>query len=352
MKHLPVHGRGASYNPANRFEPIEVERDGWHDPDDPAPRTRLLRDSSRSIIARNDSPDVGFEASLNPYRGCEHGCIYCYARPTHEYFGLSAGLDFETQIFVKEDAPTLLRAELESSRWTPQTLVMSGVTDPYQPAERRLRITRRCLEVLLEFRNPVAIITKSHLVTRDIDLLSELAGYRAASVSLSITTLDHELQRKMEPRAASPQRRLDAVARLAAAKIPVSVNVAPVIPGLTDHEIPRILEAAADAGAGGAGYIMLRLPHGVASLFERWLEQHFPERRAKVLNRMRALRGGELYESRFGVRMRGRGPFARGVGRLFEVSRRRYGLDGERRPLSADSFRRPTRVGGQLALFE
>lgn len=352
MKHLPVHGRGASHNPANRFEPIEVARDGWHDPDDPAPRTRLLRDSSRSIIARNNSPDVGFETSVNPYRGCEHGCIYCYARPTHEYFGLSAGLDFETQIFVKEEAPALLRAELESPRWEPQTLVMSGVTDPYQPAERRLGITRRCLEVLLEFRNPVAIITKSHLVTRDIDLLSELARYGAASVSLSITTLDHELQRKMEPRAASPQRRLDAVARLAAANIPVSVNVAPVIPGLTDHEIPRILEAAADAGAEAAGYIMLRLPHGVASLFERWLEQHFPERRQKVLNRMRALRGGDLYESRFGVRMRGRGPFARGVARLFEVSRRRYGLDGERRPLSAESFRRPARVGVQLALFD
>jgi len=352
MKSLPIRGRGASHNPANRFEPIEVRREGWRDPDDPAPRTRLLRDASRSAIAHNDSPDVGFETSLNPYRGCEHGCIYCYARPTHEYFGLSAGLDFETQIFVKEDAPQLLRAKLASPRWQPQTLVMSGVTDPYQPAERRLRITRRCLEVLAEFRNPVAIITKSQLVTRDIDVLRELARHDAASVTLSITTLDHALQRKLEPRAASPERRLATIARLTAAGIPAGVNVAPVIPGLTDHEIPAILEAAAAAGASGAGYIMLRLPYAVAPLFERWLEQHFPDRRDKVLNRVRDLRGGELYESGFGVRMRGRGPFADQVADLFEVSRRKVGLNEERRSLSAAAFRRPVAAGGQLRLFD
>ena len=352
MKSLPIRGRGASHNPANRFEPIEVQRDGWRDPDDPAPRTRLLRDDSRSVIARNDSPDVGFETSLNPYRGCEHGCIYCYARPTHEYFGLSAGLDFETQIFVKQDAPERLRAELAAPRWQPQVLVMSGVTDPYQPAERRLRITRRCLEVLAEFRNPVAIITKSQLVARDVDVLAELARFDAASVTLSITTLDHALQRRLEPRAASPERRLAAIARLSAAGIPTGVNVAPVIPGLTDHEIPAILEAAAAAGAGGAGYIMLRLPHAVAPLFERWLEQHFPGRKDKVLNRVRELRGGELYESRFGVRMRGRGPFADQVADLFEVSRRKAGLDEERRGLSTAAFRRPVAAGGQLRLFD
>lgn len=351
MKSLPIRGRGASHNPANRFEPVAVERADWSDPDDPAPRTRLFRDHSRSVIARNESPDVGFETSLNPYRGCEHGCIYCYARPTHEYFGLSAGLDFETTIFVKEAAPELLRAELSSPRWTPQTLAMSGVTDPYQPAERRLRITRRCLEVLAEFRNPVAVITKSHLVTRDTDLLGELADHRAAAVSLSITTLDSELQRKLEPRAASPQRRLDAIARLAEAGVPVSVMVAPVIPGLTDHEIPRILEAAAEAGAGGAGYIMLRLPHAVASLFERWLEQHLPGRKDKVLNRMRELRGGRLNDPRFGIRMRGRGPFAGQVARLFEVSRRQNGLDNERPALSGAAFRRPTSED-QLRLFD
>lgn len=274
----------------------------------------------------------------------------CFARPTHEYFGLSAGLDFETKIFVKEDAPELLRRELESPKWEPQTVVMSGVTDPYQPVERRLGITRRCLEVLAEFRNPVAIITKSQLVTRDADYLGELAGYRAAVVNLSITSLRREIQRVMEPRAPSPERRLDAIRRLSEAGIPTSVMVAPVVPGLTDHEMPAILEAAAEAGAVRAGWVMLRLPWAVRELFEDWLERHFPDRKEKVLNRLRDLRGGDLYDSRWGVRQRGQGPFAEQVEQMFEVACRKAGLNQVSLELSTAAFRRPER-GGQLGLF-
>jgi DNA repair photolyase len=350
MTARPIRGRGASDNPANRFEPLEVVRDDWHDPDDPAPQTVLLRDDSRCAIARNDSPDVGFDASVNPYRGCEHGCIYCYARPNHEYLGFSAGLDFETKILVKARAPELLRAELSSPRWSPRTILLSGVTDPYQPAERRLQVTRRCLEVLAEFRNPVAITTKSYLVARDADLLGELARHAAAAVCLSLTTLDDRLARVIEPRASASGRRLAAIARLAEAGVPMGVNVAPVIPGLTDHELPRILRAAAAAGASFAAYIMLRLPYGVAPLFERWLGQHFPGRKGKVLNRIREVRGGRLYDSRFRVRGTGEGRYAEHVARLFQVSCRKLGLDGKAPPLSASAFRRPTR-GAQLQLF-
>jgi DNA repair photolyase len=278
----------------------------------------------------------------------------CYARPTHEYFGLSAGLDFETKIFVKEKAPELLRKELSSPRWKPQVLVMSGVTDPYQSIEKRLRITRRCLEVLAEFRNPVAMITKSHLITRDVDILGEMAVYRAAAANLSITTLRNEIQRVMEPRAATPARRLDAIRKLADAGVACGVMVGPVVPGLTDHEMPEILERAAEAGATRAGYIMLRLPHGVKELFEDWLGRHFPDRKRKVLNRLRDLRGGALYDSRWGVRMRGEGPFAEQVEQIFEVACRRHGLNRDRFSLSTDAFRRPndpTAAGPQLSLL-
>jgi DNA repair photolyase len=346
----PIRGRGTSENPANRFEPLAVVRDAWSDPDDPAPRTQLLRDTSRSIIARNDSPDVAFDASINPYRGCEHGCIYCYARPFHEYLGFSAGLDFETKILVKHDAPRLLRRELASPRWQPKTLLMSGVTDPYQPVERRLKLTRRCLEVLAEYRNPVAVSTKNCLVTRDIDLLSELAEHGAGAVSLTITTLDDRIARNSEPRASAPARRLAAIKKLAEAEIPVGVTAAPVIPGLTDHELPAILEAAADAGAGFAGYIMLRLPHGVAPLFERWLEQHHPDRKERVLNRIRDMRGGRLYDSDYSARGRGEGLYADQVAELFQVTCRRLGFEGVSSALSTSSFRRPA-PGGQLQLF-
>lgn len=349
METTPIRGRGASHNPANRFERLAVVWDGERDPDDPGPRTEFFRDCPRTVIARNESPDVGFDTTVNPYRGCEHGCSYCYARPYHEYLGFSAGLDFETKILVKEDAPELLRSELSSRRWQPQPILLSGVTDPYQPAERRLRVTRRCLEVLAEFRNPVAITTKNRLVTRDADLLAELACHGAAAVALSITTLDRRLQRVMEPRTSAPERRLDAIARLSAAGIPTAVTIAPVIPGLTDHELPGIVAAAAEAGAVTAGYIMLRLPHGVAPLFERWLAAHFPERKERVLNRIREIRRGRLYDSRFEVRGRGEGPYARQLERLFRVSCRRAGLARELPPLSAAAFRRPESAG-QLRL--
>jgi len=350
---LPVvRGRGAAHNPPNRFEPLHVDRSGWRDPDDPGPETRLLRDASRTILAHNDSPDLGFDVSVNPYRGCEHGCAYCYARPTHEYLGMSAGLDFESRILVKHDAPALLRAALAKSSWVPRTIVFSGVTDAYQPVERRLRLTRRCLEVLVEHRNPVAITTKSWLVSRDTDLLGALAEHDAAAVALSVTTLRNDLQRTLEPRTAIPARRLGAIRVLSDAGIPVGVAVAPVIPGLTDHEMPAILEAAADAGASFAHYILLRLPWGVAEEFERWLRRHVPDRADKVLSRLRSLRGGRLYDARFGVRGRGEGPFAEQLRQMFEVHTRRLGLD--RAPtLSAAAFRRPEPdAGPQLGLFD
>jgi DNA repair photolyase len=349
---LPVlRGRGASWNPPNRFERFHVDRRGWNDPDDPPPETVLLSDRSRSILSHNESTDVGFDVGVNPYRGCSHGCSYCYARPTHEYLGFSAGLDFETKILVKRDAPELLRTALSSRRWVPRPIMLSGNTDAYQPAERRLRITRRCLEVLAEFRNPVAITTKSYLVTRDIDLLAELAADQAAAVVVSVTTLRDEVQRRMEPRASAPGRRLGAIRVLADAGIPVGVMVAPVVPGLTDHELPSILEAAADAGATYADYILLRLPHGVKDLFSEWLGQHFPDRRSKVLARLRSLRGGKLYDSRFGVRGRGEGPFAEQLRSLFRVTRDRCGLN-QRPELSARSFRAlPDPLSPQTDLF-
>ncbi len=350
----PLRNRGTDRNPANRFVPIVYEPDpesggDGEDLDAPSPRTSFLRDTARSIISYNDSPDVPFSASVNPYRGCEHGCAYCFARPTHEYFGFSAGLDFETKILVKEDAPELLRSELMSRRWKPQVLAMSGVTDPYQPIEGKLRLTRRCLEVLRDFRNPVAIVTKNHLVRRDIDLLSELARDGASAVFLSVTTLRRDLQRVLEPRTCHPDRRLEAIRDLARAGIPAGVLVAPVIPGLTDHEVPGIVEAAAAAGAQRAGYIMLRLPHAVAEIFEDWLERHVPDRKSKVLNRIRSLRGGRMSDSRVGCRMRGEGIFAEQVAALFRSACGRAGISSERLALSIQHFRRPG--DRQLELF-
>lgn len=349
---VQIRGRGAAANPPNRFERLHVEMDPEEapDPDAPGPRTHFFRDDTKSIISRNDSPDVGFTHSLNPYRGCEHGCIYCFARPFHEYLGMSAGLDFETRILVKEDAPELLRRELMSRRWTGEPIAFSGVTDPYQPIERRLRVTRRCVEVMAEFRNPMAVVTKNHLVTRDVDLLGALAHDRAAAVFMSITTLEAELQREMEPRASTPARRLAAVSELARAGVPVGVLVAPVIPGLTDHEMPAILEAAADAGASFAGFVPLRLPHAVAGLFSDWLEAHYPARKDKVLGRVRGMRGGKLYDSRWGERMRGTGEYADQLRSLFQVASRKAGLNGRDLELSSEAFRRPD-PNGQLGLF-
>jgi DNA repair photolyase len=342
--------RGAPENPANRFEKIHLERDeDWNPEEDVSPQTQFLIDHSKTAIAYNDSPDIGFNASLNPYRGCEHGCIYCYARPTHEYLGFSSGLDFETKIMVKPNAPELLRAELSSPKWKPQILVMSGNTDCYQPVERKLKITRRCLEVLLEFRNPVAIITKNFLVTRDIDVLSELAKYNCASVCLSVTTLDKDLRKVMEPRTSPPIARLAAIRKLAEAKIPVSVNVAPIIPGLTDHEMPAILKAAREAGAISAGFTIVRLPYANAPLFEKWLETHFPDRKEKVLNRIKAMRGGKMYDAQWGKRMSGEGIFAEQIAAMFDVARRKAGFKDEWHELTTEHFQRPG--GNQLSLF-
>ena len=349
-----IRGRGASWSPANRFEKLHVDlgdvdvvQVDQDDEEKPRRETQYFRDDTKSIITRNSSPDVGFETSVNPYRGCEHGCIYCYARPTHEYLGFSAGLDFESKIMVKTNAPELLRAELESSRWEPQTLVLSGVTDPYQPIERKLRITRGCLEVLARFRNPVAIITKNRLVTRDIDLLRELAACNAVAVNISVTSLDGNLQRVLEPRTSSAAARIEAISKLRSAGIPAGVMVAPIIPGLTDHEVPKILEACAKAGAQFAGYTIIRLPWTVAPLFEHWLEEYFPERKEKVLGRIRNLRGNRLNNSRWHTRMTGEGVFAQQIASLFRVGCHRAGI-GERPSLSTASFRRTRK---QLALF-
>jgi DNA repair photolyase len=343
-----IRGRGASWSPANRFEKLHVDLNDLDVVDVALGTeerlrrgTQYFRDGTKSVITRNNSPDVGFETSLNPYRGCEHGCIYCYARPTHEYLGFSAGLDFESKIMVKTNAPELLRAELESPRWKPQTLVMSGVTDPYQPIERKLCITRGCLEVLAEFRNPVAIITKNRLVTRDVDLLRNLAAHNAVAVNISVTSLDSNLQRMLEPRTSSPQARLDAVRQLRSAGIPTGVMVAPIIPGLTDHEVPKILDACAKVGAQFAAYTIVRLPWAVAPLFEHWLEEHFPDRKGKVLGRIRHLRGNRLNNSQWHTRMTGEGIFAEQIASMFAISCRRNRICA-RPKLSCASFQRPT----------
>ena len=348
-----LKGRGTSIHPHNRFETLTYTPDPDSleaQEDAPSPRTRVFRDPSRSILTRNTSPDIGFSVSVNPYRGCEHGCIYCYARPTHEWLGFSAGLDFETRILAKEDAPQLLTKALASSSYTPEPLVMSGITDPYQPIERDLHITRACLSVLAEFRNPVSIITKNALVARDCDLLGQLAEVQAASVFVSITTLNPNLARTLEPRASTPARRLAAIRTLTKAGIPVGVMSAPIIPGLNDHELPAILDAAAQAGARSAGHTIVRLPHAVSELFIQWLEDHYPERKNKILNRIRALRGGKLNDSGWHTRMRGEGRTVEAIHDLFELGRRRAGLTGPLPELSTKGFRRPDK-NGQLSLF-
>lgn len=346
--HPPARGRGSADNPPNRFERLAhvPEPDAE---DAVAPETLFLRDRSRTVIAHNDSPDVGFEYSINPYRGCEHGCAYCYARPTHEFLGFSAGLDFESKILVKEDAPELLRRELGSVGWEPRGIAVSGVTDAYQPIERRLQLTRRCLAVLAEFRNPVVVITKNQLVTRDVDLLAGLATVRAAAAFLSVTTLDPHLAGLLEPRASRPCGRLAAIETLARAGVPAGVMVAPVIPGLNDHEIPSILAACSQAGATFAGYTLLRLPLAVGPLFERWLERHVPEKKARILGRVRDLHGGKLNDARFHHRMHGRGAGARLIADLFRLGCRRAGVNKGGPRLSTAAFRRPGRT--QRLLF-
>ncbi|MDX6749196.1 PA0069 family radical SAM protein [Geminicoccaceae bacterium 1502E] len=355
---MRIHkGRGAPANPAGRFELQEHEAadDGWGSlellAEDPSPRTEVLPDASRTVIARNDSPDIGFDRSINPYRGCEHGCVYCYARPSHAYLGLSSGLDFETKLFAKHDAAALLRRELARPGYRAATMALGTNTDPYQPIERRLAITRSVLEVLLEAHHPFAITTKSASVVRDLDILTAAGRQGLCRVDISVTTLDGALARLLEPRASTPALRLEAVRRLAAAGVPVGVNVAPVIPGLTDHEIERILEAAATAGAGGAGWILLRLPFEVKELFEAWLAEHRPLRARHVLSLLRQCREGRLNDPAFGSRMRGSGPIAALIRQRFERALARHGLDRPRRwSLRTDLFRPPS-PGGQLDLF-
>ena len=335
-----IRGRGTASNPANRFARLEVQPDPEHAEGGISPKTCFYSDDASDVIAVNESPDVPFEASLNPYRGCEHGCVYCYARPFHEYLDMSPGLDFETKIMVKKDAAQKLRQQLQRPSWKPKTLSVSGVTDPYQPVERRLGVTRRCLEVLAEFRNPFTIVTKNYMVTRDIDILEEMARHKAVRVMISLTSLNADLTQIMEPRTSRPERRLKAINELSRAGIPVGVLFAPVVPGLTDEELPAMVAAAARAGAAFGNYVLLRLPGAVAPLFESWLEQHFPDRKNKILNRMKSLRGGKLYDTRFGYRMKGQGPFAEQVRQTFLIHSRKHGLDDSGPALSTAHFRR------------
>ncbi|SRR5690606_22140303 len=352
MPPLPRRGRGAAVNPPNRYERFHLEPDPAALDDDERRHvpTQLFRDTSRTILARNGSPDIPFTWGLNPYRGCEHGCVYCYARPSHEHLGFSAGLDFESRIVVKPDAPRLLAETFRKPSWEPAVVSMSGNTDAYQPVERRLTITRGCLEVFARHRNPVAIVTKNALVLRDRDLLQELAAHDAVHVYVSLTSLRDDLAGAMEPRASRPAARLKAVAGLAEAGVPVGVFLAPLVPGLTDEEVPALLQAAADHGARTAHYQLLRLPGPVEGLFEEWLRRTYPDRAEAVLNRLRALRGGPLNDARFGHRMRGSGPWAAVLDRLFKTNRARLGLDGSLPPLSTAHFRRL--AGGQIGLFD
>jgi DNA repair photolyase len=313
--------------------------------------TKFFIDHSRTIITSNNSPDLSFGGSINPYRGCEHGCAYCYARPTHEYLGFSAGLDFESRIMVKTEAPALLRAALMKPKYQPDRLSMSGVTDCYQPVEKKLRITRGCLEVLAEFRHPIVLITKNHLVTRDVDLLADLAKHQAAAVYLSITSLDPKLAHVLEPRASSPEQRLEAVRALSRAGVPVGVSAAPMIPGLNDHELPAILQAAADAGASFASYTVVRLPFAVKDVFADWLGQHYPDRKQKVLGRIEECQGRTLSHPEFGKRLKGEGVWADQIAQVFRVSAARSGFAQKRRPeLSVAAFCRPKGTGAQMEM--
>ena len=347
-------GRGAVTNHTGRFESGKSEAfdDGWESLAELSVfKTEVFEDTAKSIIARNDSPDISFDRSINPYRGCEHGCIYCYARPSHCYLGHSAGLDFETKLYAKSDAAKLLEQELAHPRYKPDTIALGANTDPYQPIERERRITRAVLEVLARTNHPVGIVTKSALVMRDIDILAPMAAKGLARIAVSITTLDRHVARVMEPRAATPSRRLEAVRQLSAAGIPVTVMVAPVIPSLTDHEIEGILKAARDAGANDAGYVLLRLPLEIKELFREWLCEHFPDRASRVINLLRSMHGGADYNAQFGHRQRGSGPYAQQIAMRFKLARNRLGMAAERTPLRTDLFKAPVLRGQQLGLF-
>ena len=350
-----IKGRGAVQNPAGRFEKVESipVDDGWATCEEPEPRldTVVRPEKTCRIISTNDSPDIPFGRSVNPYKGCEHGCVYCFARPSHSYLGLSPGLDFETQIFSKPDAARLLREAFEHSSYVPEVIALGANTDPYQPAERKLWLTRDLLEVFLEYRHPVSIITKSTTILRDADLLEALAKQRLVHVYLSVTTLDAELARRMEPRASSPKGRLRALSVLSSAGVSTGVLTSPMIPGLNDWEMERILEACAEVGTKDAGYIMLRLPYELKGLFESWLNANYPERAQKVLNAIRSVRGGAMNNSEYGTRMLGVGPYAELLKKRFEAACRRFGLNQTRRVLRTDLFERPEKPGDQMSLF-
>jgi DNA repair photolyase len=348
-------GRGAQYNPKNRFEIFYLEDFKEDELDYFAEEagekkipTQFFHDDSKTVIAKNDSYDVGFEYSFNPYRGCEHGCIYCYARPTHEFLGFSAGIDFESKIMIKEKAPQLLEAEFNRSNYKPDFIMFSGNTDCYQPVERKLKITREALKVCLKYRNPVSIISKNELIKRDIDILQDMAELNLVSVCISITSLDKQLAGKMEPRTSSPERRLQTIKKFAEKKIPVGVNIAPVIPGLNDEEIPSIIKEASARGAIFAGRIMLRLPYAVKELFLGWLKKEFPDRENKIVNKIKEMRNGRLNDYEFGTRFSGKGELAETIHSLFELSCKKYGLNTERIELRKDLFRKPT---NQLEIF-
>jgi len=350
-----IRGRGARSNVTGRFEAHQREAfdDGWtlEDPEPAQIETTVSAEKAKVIITRNDSPDVGFSASINPYRGCEHGCIYCYARPAHAYMGLSPGLDFESKLFFKPEAARLLEKELSKPTYRPEFIHIGGNTDPYQPQERKLRITRGVIEVLVRFRHPFSVITKSALVVRDLDLLAEAGSMDLTRVAISITTLDRRLARSMEPRAATPEKRMDAVRRLTGAGVPVTVMFAPCIPGLNDHEMEAVLERAAEAGASGAGYVALRLPREIKDLFREWLESDHPDRARRVMSLVRQMRGGLDYDLRWGSRMRGEGPIGDLMATRFAAAKKRYGLDQGWGQLSTAKFRVPPKPGGQMDLF-
>ena len=347
-------GRGAGVNPSGRFEVLSrhVFDDGWSTLDElPAFKTDVQVEKPRTIITRNDSPDISFDRSINPYRGCEHGCVYCFARPTHSYMGLSAGLDFESKLFAKPDAPRLLEKELAKDGYQPRTIAIGTNTDPYQPIEKGWRIMREILEVLEAHDHPVGIVTKSALVMRDIDILSRMAEKGLAKVALSVTTLDAKLARTMEPRAATPTRRLEALRRLTEAGIPTSAMMAPIIPGLNDAEIERVLDSVANAGAKEAGFVILRLPLEVAPIFKEWLLRHYPDRYRHVMSLVRSMRDGKDYDSEWGKRMKGSGPYAWQIGRRFEIAAKRLGLNVEKRQLRTDLFKAPSTGAKQLMLL-
>ena len=347
-------GRGAGVNPSGRYEPTSrhVFDDGWESIEELPPfKTEVQVEKPRTIITRNESPDISFDRSINPYRGCEHGCVYCFARPTHAYMGLSPGLDFESKLFAKPDAARLLERELAKEGYQPRTIAIGTNTDPYQPIEKQYRIMREVLEVLEAHKHPVGIVTKSALVVRDIDILSRMAERGLAKVALSVTTLDRYLARNMEPRAATPTKRLETIRQLTEAGIPTSIMVAPVIPGLTDQEMERILDSGRNAGAREAGYVLLRLPLEVAPIFKDWLLRHYPDRYRHVMSLVRSMRDGKDYDSDWGKRMKGSGPYAWQIGRRFEIAARKLGLNMEKRPLRNDLFVAPERAGKQLMLL-